>query len=149
MSTVTVSTERDVDAPSDRVYRILANYRDHHPHILPSAFTGFSVEEGGIGLGTVIRFSVKAGGRTQHFHQRIEEPEPGRVMQECEIDRDFVTTFTVDPVGTSSRVSMATNWTTSGLRGLIERLIAPRLLRPIYEEELAKLDRYARDHPDA
>lgn len=149
MSTITVSAEGDVHAPPDRVYRILANYRDHHPHILPSAFTSFTVEEGGVGTGTMIRFSVRAGGRTQHFHQRIEEPEPGRVMQECEIGRDFVTTFTVDPSGTGSRVTMETTWTSGGARGFVERILAPRLLRPIYEEELTKLDRYAREHPEA
>lgn len=149
MSAIRVFAEGDVHAPADRVYRIIANYRDHHRNILPSTFMSFSIEEGGIGAGTVIRFSVKAGGLTQHFHQRIEEPEPGHVLQECEIGRDFVTTFTVEPVGTSSRVSMETNWTTPGLRGVIERFLAPRMLLPIYKDELARLDRYAQDHPEA
>jgi hypothetical protein len=30
----------------------------------------------------------------------------------------------------------------------VERLMAPRLMRPIYEQELELLDRYAREHPD-
>lgn len=148
MSTIRVSQEADVAAPPDRVYRILANYRDHHPHILPPAFSSFTVEEGGVGAGTVIRFAVKTGGRTQHFHQRIEEPEPGRVLREKDIDGNLATTFTVNPAGAGSRVRIETTWTSGGVRGFIERLFAPRLLRPIYAQELALLDRYAREHTD-
>lgn len=148
MSTVSVTVERDIAAPAERVYRILRDYRDHHPRILPAAFTSFDVEEGGIGVGTVIRFSVKAGGRTQHYHQRVEEPEPGRVLREADIDGDLATTFTVTPDGDGCHVRIDTAWPANGIQGVIERRLAPRLLRPVYTEELANLDRYARDHPD-
>ena len=55
MSSISVSAEREIAAPAKRVYRILADYQQHHPRILPNAFSGFRVEEGGIGAGTVIR----------------------------------------------------------------------------------------------
>jgi hypothetical protein len=140
---VRVMREREIDAPAELVYQILADYRQHHPNILPSAFSDFVVEEGGVGEGTVIRFAVTTGGRTQRFHQRIDEPEPGRVMREVDIDGDMVTAFTVTPLGERSHVRMETTWTSSGLRGLIERFLAPMLLKPVYDQELGKLQEYA------
>ncbi|HWV22624.1 MAG TPA: SRPBCC family protein [Thermomicrobiales bacterium] len=148
MAVVSVSYDRDIGASAERVYRILRDYWNHHPHILPPAFTSFAVEEGGIGTGTVIRFSVRTGGRTQHFHQRIEETTPGRVLREVDIDGDLATTFVVTPAGETCRVRIETTWPTKGIRGVIERILSPRLLIPIYTEELANLDRYAREHPE-
>ena len=46
-----------------------------------------------------------------------------------------------------SRVRIETRWFTDGLNGLVERLVAPRMLRRVYEAELNLLDRYARDTP--
>ena len=63
MGTVRASAERLVDAPADVVYGCIADMRDHHPHFLPPAFSGFQVESGGVGAGTVVRFTVTAGGR--------------------------------------------------------------------------------------
>lgn len=147
MSTVSVSAERRISAPADRVYRILADYRKHHPRILPPAFSDFTVEEGGVGAGTVIRFKVAAGGRTQTFHQRAEEPEPGRVLRERDIDGTRVTTFTVTPDGEGCVLNIETTWPAVGVRGVVERLLAPRMLRPIYEDELDRIAAYARDNP--
>jgi uncharacterized protein YndB with AHSA1/START domain len=145
---IRIVAERDISAPVDRVYRIIADYVNHPPHILPPAFTSIEVEEGGAGAGTVIRFSIKVAGRTTSFHQRILEPEPGRVLVEDDLDGDLATTFTVTPVEEGCHVGMQLAWTPKGLQGLIERLFAPRTMTPIYEKELALLDRYAREHPD-
>lgn len=147
MADILIRVERDIGAPADRVYRILRDYRDHHPLILPPAFSRFRVEEGGVGAGTVIRFKVKAGGRTTAYHQRVDEPDPGRVLREAEIDGGLVTTFTVTPTGETCRTRIDTIWRARGVRGIVERFLAPRLLQPIYVEELANLDRYAREHP--
>jgi len=149
MSQVRIAAQRNIYAPADRVYRIIADYRNHHPHILPPAFSNYSVEEGGVGAGTVIRFSVRAGGRTTAYHQRVEEPEPGRVLVERAIDGDLATTFTVAPAGDGCRVEIETRWTPRGVQGVAERMFAPRLMRPLYEDELARLDRYAQEeHAD-
>lgn len=44
----------------DKVYAILAGYRDHHPHILPEAyFTRLELEAGGTGAGTVFKAGLK------------------------------------------------------------------------------------------
>jgi hypothetical protein len=149
MSYISVGARRDIAAPADVVYRLIADYREHHPRILPPAFSNFSVEAGGIGAGTVIRFDVRAGGRTESFHQRVEEPDPGRVLREIDIDGDRATTFTVTPAGAGCTVHIETTWPAAGLRGIIERLVAPRLLRPIYEDELSRLNNYAGSMTDA
>ena len=149
MSTIRVSAESAVAAPADRVYRILSNYREHHPKILPPAFSNFVVEEGGIGAGTVMRFNMTTLGRTQSARHRVEEPEPGRVLREIDLDRDLQTTFTVTPNGDDSTVRIDTVWNEGGLAGPVMKLMAPRLLAPIYREELRNIDRYARELSDS
>ena len=59
------SAERTVPAPAAAVYALLADYRDGHPRILPPAFSDLMVLQGGIGAGTIIRFSLKFAGRRQ------------------------------------------------------------------------------------
>jgi hypothetical protein len=149
VTTIIASAERDIAAPADRVYRILANYRDHHPNILPDAFSNFTVEKGGIGAGTVIRFRLTIAGLGQDAHQRIEEPAPGWVLAEQDLDRDLRTTFTVTPNGSNCRVRIDTVWNEGGLQGLVMRLFTPRLLGSVFRDELDRLDRYARDTVDA
>lgn len=148
MAEISVSTESTVAAPAERVYRIIADYARHHPHILPPAIHDLVIEEGGIGEGTVIRFQTTLGGRTQRHRARIGEPEPGKILQEDALERDLVTTFTVTPEGAGSRVRIETIWSTPGLRGIVERLLAPRMLRTVYTEELLRLNRYAAEHPE-
>ena len=145
---IRTSAERDIAAPAERVYRILSDYSTHHRHILPTAFTSFEVEQGGIGVGTVIRYSLRAGGRTFNYHQRIEEPEPGRVLVEQDLDSDLATSFTVTPTAEGCRVKIETTWTSTGIKGFVERFAAPRMLKPIYAAELDLLDQYARAHPE-
>jgi hypothetical protein len=148
MSTIRISANADIAAPADRVYRILSNYREHHPRILPPAFSDFTVEEGGIGAGTVMHFRMTTAGRTQSARHRVEEPVPGRVLRELDLDRDMQTTFTMTPNGAGTNVAIDTVWNQGGPAGLAMRLLAPRLLRPIYADELDRLERYAREHPE-
>ena len=148
MSTIRISADADIAAPADRVYRILSNYREHHPRILPPAFSDFTVEEGGVGAGTVMHFKMTTAGRTQSARHRVEEPDPGRVLREIDLDRDMQTTFTVTPNGSGSNVAIGTVWNQGGPVGIAMRYLAPPMLRPIYEDELRRLERYARDHPE-
>jgi uncharacterized protein YndB with AHSA1/START domain len=137
------TAERAIAVPAEQVYRCIADYRQHHPHFLPDAFSDLVVEQGGVGAGTIIRFRLKAAGRTRSFHQRVDEPQPGRVLTETGIEDNGVTTFTVTPEGDGSRVRIDTTWQSTGIRGFFERLIAPRVLRPLYTDELERLERYA------
>lgn len=148
MSEIHVSAERSIAAPPARVYACLADYRRHHPRILPPAFSDFKVEEGGIGAGTVISFTLTAGGRRRHSRMRVSEPDPGHVLQEADPNSSLVTTFTVTPEGAGCRVRFDTRWQgAGGIGGLFERLFAPRLLRTLYADELNRLDEYARGLP--
>src|SRR5919199_4851248 len=103
MAEVRIIAERTISAPAERVYRYLADYREHHPRFLPPAFSDFQVEQGGVVAGTVVRFQLRAGGRRRVFRQRVAEPTPGRVLTESDLTSSAVTTFTVTPEGDQSR----------------------------------------------
>jgi hypothetical protein len=145
MTEIRVEREQVINAPASTVYNCIADCREHHPHFLPPAFSDFRVEEGGIGAGTVISYKLTAGGRTRAVRAVVAEPEPGRVLTESDTLSSIVTTFTVTPRGEQALVNIATRWTSAGgIGGFFERTFAPRLLRRLYEDELARLDAYAR-----
>jgi hypothetical protein len=140
---VHLSAERLIDAPADVVYACIADYRHHHRPggFLPPAFHDFTIERGGVGAGTVMTFKVTLAGRTRTVTHTVSEPEPGRVLVEGdELDQ---TTFTVDPVGNQCRVRFDTFLDARGLEGILTRLLAPRLMKPLYDDELARLERSA------
>lgn len=140
-----VSHSGRIAAPAARVYSIIADYRNGHPHILPAPFRNFVVEQGGRGAGTLTRFEVRAFGVTQSYRHEILEPEPGRVLLERDRDLDSVTTFIVEPLGNDSTVTIRSELTSRpGLAGWIERFLSSRFLMRMYREELEKLDGVAR-----
>jgi hypothetical protein len=146
MATVRVTAARRIPAPARSVYALLADYRDGHPRILPPAFSDLTVIEGGIGAGTRIQFRVTLGGSTREVEARVAEPEPERVLTETDVHTGGITTFTVDPAGSECEVRIETVWQAhQGFTGLIERLIAPRLLRRLYDQELDLVARWAEE----
>ena len=146
MGKVQTSTEALVHAPADVVFGYLADMREHHPKFLPPAFSGFEVESGGVGAGTIIRFNLTAGGRTRQFRSEVAEPQPGRVLTESDTNSSAVTTFTVSPAGDNSNVRIDCEWNgASGIGGFFERTFAPRAMRGILADELTRLDAYARE----
>jgi hypothetical protein len=54
------------------------------------------------------------------------------------------TTFTVEPCGRRALVRIETALHAHGLERLLLPLLAPAVLRPLYTDELARLERYAR-----
>jgi Polyketide cyclase / dehydrase and lipid transport len=150
MASIVVSAERMVDAPADTVYRYIANMREHHPHFLPPAFSDFRVESGGVGAGTIAQFKMTAGGRSREYRMVVAEPEPGRVLTESDTASTAVTSFTVTPRDAASLVRISSTWEgAGGIGGVFERMFAPRALRAIYTDELARLDAYAREQRSA
>ena len=144
MSLLHASAERTIPAPADAVYALLADYRNGHPRILPPAFSDLTVLRGGVGAGTEIRFALELAGRRDVVEASVDEPEPGRVLSETYPKKSAVTRFTVDPAGSQSHVRIETTWKSSrGLAGLIERIVAPRLFRKLYAEELDLIERWA------
>ena len=144
------SAERVIDAPAEVVYHLISDYSEHHRDapegFLPPQFTDMVVERGGVGEGTVVRFTSKLGGRSQTMTASISEPEPGRVLVES--SPGVVTTFTVEPEGSQrARVRFDTVLEVGGLMGLVTRLVAPGMLRPVYADEMERLERHAKAHP--
>lgn len=142
-----VSASAIIPARRERVYSLISNYRDGHPRILPKQFTSLTVEQGGIGAGTIIRCQMSVLGKKQTFRAAITEPEPGRVLVETNLEAgSWITTFTVNP-GTApadSHVTISTELPVrSGFLGRIERGLTTLLLRPMYVKELENLARVA------
>jgi hypothetical protein len=149
MSHFHFAAERVLDAPADFVYHCLSDYREHHRPggFLPPAFTDLQVLRGGVGAGTVIRFTTVAAGRAQTRTQDVSEPEPGRVLVEWGDGEG--STFTVEPRGERALVRIETVLNTRGIEGFALRLLGARLLRPLYEDELSRLERHAQEHARA
>ena len=146
MSQIHAELERPIAAPAEQVFGYFADYRVHHPRLLPPAFSDLQIEEGGVGAGTVVNFKFTLGGQTQSFRMRVAEPVPGRVLTESTFDGSATTIFTITPDGDGCRVKLETTFEGSrGVVGFLQRLIAPRMMARVYAEELAILDRYARE----
>jgi len=144
MARVEAHAERTIDAPAEVVYGYLADMRTHHPRFLPPAFTDFAVESGGIGAGTVVTYTVNAGGRHRPCRMAVTEPDPGRVLVESDTASSLTTTFTVVPAGNAALVKISTSWNgAQGVGGFFERLFAPRALQQIYADALDRLQTYA------
>jgi len=141
------SAERLIDAPTDLVYHLIADYREHHrpEGFLPPQFADQEILRGGIGDGTEVRYVMTTGGRPRSITARITEPEPGRRL--VETAEGIETTFTVQSRGTGTHIRFDTIVEAPGLEGLTVRLFAARLIAPIYEDELDRLEQAARAHP--
>jgi hypothetical protein len=149
MTRTRFSAERLLDAPADVVYHCIADYLHHHrpEGFLPPAFSNLHVERGGVGAGTVFGVTMTLGGRSESTTTEVTEPEPGRVL--VETGREVRTVFSVQPEGSGARVRFDTVIDAGGLKGLLTRLFAARLLGPLYEDELERLERYAQQHAAA
>lgn len=147
MNSSTVSATTIIHAPAARVYGIIADYRVHHPQIVPpDYFQKIEVETGGVGAGTRTRVTTRVLGRTQQFVHEIREPEPGRVLEEVDAGGFSTTTFTVDPAeqGKSANVTIETTFRVRpGPLGALERMVTAAMLRRVYKKEMARLEQYA------
>lgn len=143
MATVHVTASARIAAPAAVAYAVLADYRVGHPSILPRPpFGDVTVLEGGQGAGTRFRFDMTMMGRTRTSEAAVTEPEPGRVLVETIPDNGLITTFTVDPEGEAACVvRFETTYARAGIAGWIEARLAPRLLAPVYRDELRNLAR--------
>ncbi len=145
MGVINVVQEGAVGAPAELTYPLIAD-DEHHTKFLPDDITDFEVVEGGVGAGTVHRFKVTAGGRVREYLMRVSEPEPGRVITETDQNSSLVTSFTVTSDGDGCHVRIETRWDgAGGIGGFFERTFAPRVMRKMYADELARLDTYARE----
>lgn len=146
MKWLEIAADQVIDAQPAELYRIVADYKVGHPAIVPKPyFTEMVVEAGGYGAGTVLRGNVKIWGQDYPFHQRVSEPEPGRVLQESDIDTGQTTRFIFEPLnnGAQTRVTIASQFPpTPGVMGWLERWVKPMIIRRLYHQELAQLAAY-------
>ena len=144
-----VSVSGRIGAPPVQVYAVIADYKEHHPRIVPPEyFRRLDVLEGGVGAGTRTQIEMRVLGVTRVFEQVVTEPQPGRVLMETNQDGSAVTTFTVQPAGTyaATQLTITTDITARpGLAGFVERLFTSAMLRRIYQKEFARLAEYV-DH---
>jgi uncharacterized protein YndB with AHSA1/START domain len=152
MGRTRTQAERLIGAPPAAVYAVLADYTTHHPRIMPAPpFSDLEVESGGVGAGTIFHITVRMLGRRQRLHMRVAEPEPGHVLTETNLHTGVVTEFTVASRDGGSRTvaRMSSEWETQGgLRGLVDRLVTPRLLGRMFAKQLHQLDQYMRSADD-
>ena len=146
MSLIHAEASDVIEARPEKVYAILADYRAGHPAILPqSYFTDIMVEQGGQGAGTIVRTHMQVMGTKMNYHLIVNEPQPGHVLMEKDNELGVTTTFTVDSLngGSQSRVTIATDAAVSpGIKGWLERLFNPPVMRRIYRQELRQLAEY-------
>ena len=146
MSQIHAEASAIIDARPEEIYAILSDYHEGHPAILPKAyFAELTVEKGGKGAGTIIRVGMNVMGVKRTYRMVVSEPEPGRVLVEADEEAGVVTTFTIDPSGNQSRVTISTNAKASpGLMGWLERLVNPPITRHIFKKQFRLLVDYVR-----
>ena len=145
MRTITIQAAALIDAPAERVYGILADYKDGHPGILPkSFFESLTVEKGGYGAGTVFSVTSKFLGIRRTARMVVSEPQPGCLLAETDDEHGLYTTFRVSPEhhDRHAHVTIQTDFRRSpGLRGVIEAWLYPKMFRSVYVAELEQLAR--------
>src|SRR4051795_3000804 len=79
---VSVQLERTVDAPIERVWALLRDYRLARPRLLSEHFSDYAVHHGGEGAGTVLEyqlrapiFDLRARGRASDAGGSVTHPE--------------------------------------------------------------------------
>jgi uncharacterized protein YndB with AHSA1/START domain len=146
MTRTRAHAENLIDAPPSAVYAVLADYTTHHPRIMPpSLFSNLDVEAGGVGAGTVFHITLRMAGKQQRLHMQVAEPEPGHVLTETNLDTGVVTMFSVAPGndGMRTRAQISSEWETEGgVRGLVDRFMAPVLMGRIFTKQLRQLNQY-------
>jgi len=146
MTIIRAEATRTVAAAPEQVYAVFRDYEKAHPAILPKPyFDELTIEEGGQGAGTVVRVRMKAMGVENNYLLTVSEPEPGRRLVEADPKAGVETTFLVEPRddGRTSQVTITIDTKAStGVSGLVERLILPPFSRRILKQELQLLADY-------
>jgi hypothetical protein len=138
MARVKAQATRTVEASPEKVLDVLRDYRDARQRILTDNYTAYRVEQGGHGDGTVIGYHFAAGGRERDYRLRVEE-STGELRERDELS-SFVSTWSVQPAGAGSSVTIESSWEgAGGIGGFFERTFAPIGLRRIYGQLLERL----------
>ena len=146
MKPVRATASRIMNAPVEQLYKILADYQNGHPLILPRMyFLSLEVEEGGFGEGTIVRFRMRLLGQTRFFRAQVTEPEPGHILQESDLASGIVTWFRVSPADSHecSEVTITTEFQATGPG---QAFVVRAMLEKVYRAELDLLAGLAESH---
>lgn len=141
MSQVTATAEKTLDAAPEQVLAALGDYTGARSRLLTEEYSEYEVREGGQGAGTVAHWKFAATSkRVRDCLVTVTAPRADALV-ESDANSTMVTTWTVAPAGTGSRVRVQTTWQgAGGIGGFFERAFAPRGLQRVYDRQLAKLD---------
>lgn len=141
-----VAHTQTIPASPDRVWRVLIDYRVHHPAILPKdVFKGLEVLAGGIGAGTRFRLTMRMGGKDHVSEIAVTEPRPGSILVEGADDGSVVTTIALAPVdgGRGTQLTFDTAYTLPGGFFLpLQRWVTNQILRGLYRREMQNIAEY-------
>jgi hypothetical protein len=138
MGKVTATASAQLEAAPERVLTFLRDYRDNRPRIVTDNYTAYRVEQGGRGGGTVYAYHFAAGGRERDY--RLHVHEEGSRLEEADQMSSFRSVWSVVPAEGGSQVTIESSWDgAGGIAGLFEGFFAPRGLRRIYAQMLARL----------
>ena len=139
---VSVEVERTVDAPMERVWALLRDYRVARPRLLTEHFSDYAVQERGEGAGTVIEYQLRVGRHQRHYVIAVQEPVPGRMLRERDRTSALVSTWTLTPGGEGERtvVRLAVALRDPQTRGWLARVRARRALRRLCGQLLEHVD---------
>jgi len=146
MTTAQAVVSAVIAASPAAIYTVLADYRNHHPHILPPQyFRNLLIEEGGQGAGTIFRAELQVFGSKSSNHMIVSEPQPGRKLVETDLESGLATAFTLTPLanGQQCQVEIKSVWTRkAGPLGWVEAWTTGQVMRMIYRKELTQLAAY-------
>lgn len=141
MTEVIAMAQRTIDAPRAAVRRALLDYRTVRPRLLSETFSAFHVDEFGVGAGTVFGYRLHAGRRDRDYRMRVSEPDADTIV-ERDLGSSLVTTWRLAERPGGTAVTVTSTWQgAGGVGGVFERIFAPRALRRLYGDVLARLDR--------
>jgi uncharacterized protein YndB with AHSA1/START domain len=140
---ICVLVERTVDAPMQRVWVVLRDYRAARPRMLTEHFADYAVQQQE-GERTVIDYRLRVGRHQRRVVATVEEPMAGRQLRERDVHSALVITWTLTPGGDGERtvVRLAAELRDPDINGRLARGRARRALRQVYRHLLEHLDAY-------
>jgi uncharacterized protein YndB with AHSA1/START domain len=139
---LSVEVERTVDAPMERVWALLRDYRVARPRWLTERFSDYAVQERPEGAGTVIEYQLRVGRHQRRHVIAVQEPVPGRMLRERDRTSAFVSTWTLTPGGEGERtvVRLAVALRDPQTSGWLARVRARRAVRRLCGQLLEHVD---------
>ena len=151
MRTTKAQASLVISAPPEVVYNVIADYKVGHQAILPRPyFEEMVVEQGGYGEGTEIYLRMKVFGQVAEYHQKVAEPEPGRVIHEYDENIGQDTYFIIEPMNNGRKTEVTIDSTfpvPDGLLWRVQAKIQAWVARWLFTKELHNLAAYVQNQP--